>query len=404
MSRRRLLMVIDEMEVGGSQRQIVHLLTGLDREYWQPELACFRGDSFLVAQLETAGIKVHRLPKRSRIDLRFLAGFTRLLRRGNYDLVHAFSLTAELWSVIAGMASRRRLPIIASERNQQQRQPAWYWWLKRFVLAHSVAAIANSVAGARTTAQHTGLPPAFFDTIPNGVPIPSPISDLQRESIRVGLGVPASRALALFVGRLVPQKNLECLVAAMEQLEPEHRPWLTIAGDGPLREQLQREANSGRARDGIHFIGERDDATRLMQAADFLVLPSHFEGLPNVLLEAMAAGCPVIASQVAGNAEVVENERTGLLFRTNDPAALAGCLRHMGGDIELRTRLSAQARDHVVRHYGIPALVAATVAVYERCLLTEQPASVKRVTATGLGCEDRVEPVTGVSTWNDAND
>lgn len=404
MLRKRLLMVIDEMEVGGSQRQIVHLLTGLDREHWQPELAYFRGDSFLVAQLGNAGIKVHKLQKRSRIDLRFLVAFTRLLRRGNYDLVHAFSLTAELWSVIAGVASRRRPSIIASERNQQLRQPAWYWRLKRFVLTHSVAAIANSVAGAHTTAQHTGLPPAFFDTISNGVPIPAPISDPQRETVRASLGAPSGRALALFVGRLVPQKNLECLVAAMERLEPGHRPWLAIAGDGPLRERLQREVNSGPARDDIHFLGERDDATRLMQAADFLVLPSHFEGLPNVLLEAMAAGCPVIASQVDGNAEVVEAERTGLLFRANDPAALAECLRRMGEDIELRTRLSAQARDAVVRRYGIPALVAATVAVYERCLRTSQPASTKCVAATGVVCEDRVEAAAGVSTWNDTND
>lgn len=368
---KRLLVVIGEMEVGGSQRQIVHLLTGLDRRLWQPELAYFRTDSFLVHRLRDAGIPVHHLPKHGRVDLGFLWRFAALLRRGDYDLIQAFSLTAELWTVLARSLCRRRPPIVASERNQQLDKPSWYWQIKRFVLARSAAAIANSDAGAQTTARHTRVPLEFFDTICNGVDVPPDIAPQEREALRASLGVPAGRTFGLFVGRLAPQKNLDCLIDAMARLPAGRRPWLALVGEGPSRGHAQqRVAACGLAAD-VSFAGERADARKLMQAADFLVLPSHFEGLSNSLLEAMAAGCPVIASAVGGTPELIEHERTGLLFATDDAPRLAACLSRLSGDETLRSHLSRQARDHVIRTYGVASLVAATAAVYERCLHPE---------------------------------
>jgi len=365
---RRLLVVIGEMEVGGSQRQIVHLLTGLDRRRWQPELVYFRSDSFLVQRLRDAGIPVHHLPKRGRIDPQFLWRLAALLRRGDYDLIQAYSLTAELWTVLARTLCGRRPVIVASERNQRLDQPGSYWWAKRFVLGRSAAAIANSSAGARATARRTGVPAAFFDTVCNGVEIPPDMDPQQRAALRIELGVPADRAFGLFVGRLAPQKNLDCLVDAMASLPARKRPWLALVGEGPLRGHLQERILECGLGDAMSFTGERADATMLMQAADFLVLPSHFEGLSNALLEAMAGGCPVIASAVGGTPELIEHERTGLLFPPADAAGLAACIVRLWDDASLRARLSRQAREHVARSYGIALQVAATAAVYERCL------------------------------------
>jgi len=364
----RILVVIDGMEVGGSQRQITHLLSSLDRSRWQPELAYFRERSFLVDSLVQAGVAVHHLPKRGRLDLRFLLAFAALLRRGDYALVHAFSLTAELWSVLAIMASGRRPALIASERNQYLDKPSWYWWLKRFVLRHCAAVIANSKAGAVATARRTKLPPSLFDVVVNGVDNVPPITADEREELRRSIGAPAGRVLGLFVGRLVPQKNLECLVAALAMLDPEQRPWIALAGDGPLRARIGQLALEAGVMADMHFLGVRSDSARLMQVADFLVLPSRFEGLSNALLEAMAAGCPVIASAVGGTPELIEDGRNGLLFTPGSADALSACMAQLCADPALRSTLSRRALEHVARHHAVPALVAATSAVYDRCL------------------------------------
>jgi glycosyltransferase involved in cell wall biosynthesis len=375
----RILVVIDGMEVGGSQRQISHLLAGLDRSRWQPELLYFRESSFLVDALVQAGVKLHHLPKRGRVDARFLMEFAALLRRGDYALVHAFSLTAELWSLLAVMASGCRPGLVASERNQYLDKPAWYWWLKRFVLGHCVAVVANSKAGAVATARRTRLPASLFDIVVNGVDDVSPMTADGREELRGNIGAPAGRVAGLFVGRLVPQKNLECLVAALAMLDPEQRPWIALAGDGPLRDRTEQLAREAGVLADVRFLGVRSDTVRLMQAADFLVLPSRFEGLSNALLEAMAAGCPVIASAVGGTPELIEDGRSGLLFPADSADALSACMARLCADPTLRTRLSRQALEHVTQHHAVPDLVAATAAVYERCLAHRRPATSRDV-------------------------
>lgn len=372
--RTRVLVVIDSMEIGGSQRQVQHLLDGLDRQRWEPELAYFRCDSFLVDAIRESGIPVHYLPKRRRLDMRFLFAYARLLRERNYSLVHAYSLTAELWTLLARVLSSQRPVLVASERSSYRHdRPAWFWWLKRIVLGHSAAVIANSRAGAQSTARRTGMPDALFTTIANDVDLPSPIAADERAAIRQSVGVPEGCLFGLFVGRLVPVKNLACLVRSLPLLDPGQRPWMALVGDGPLRQAIELLAMDCGVASNVHFLGERPDATRLMQAADFLVLPSHFEGLSNALLEAMAAGCPTIASAVGGSVELIEHERTGLLFPSDDAGALAAAIGRMA-DPALRARLAHAARQYVEQNHSQVALAIATSAVYDRCLRSVNPA------------------------------
>lgn len=366
---RRLLVVIDGMEVGGSQRQIMHLLHGLDRQRWAPELAYFRCDSFLADAIRRDGVPVHYLPKRRRLDLRFVIAFARLLRRENYALVHAYSLTAELWSAVALALSGRRTPLVASERSSYRKDaPVWHWPLKRFVLARSAAVIANSRAGAHSTARRTGMPEAMFSVVANGVDLPAPVTPEERAAIRRSLGAPEGRVLGLFVGRLVPVKNVPCLIQALALLQPGQRPWIAFAGDGPQRASTEQLAATCGVAADLCLLGERADAIRLMQAADFLVLPSHHEGMSNVVLEAMAAGCPVIASAVGGTPELIEDGRTGLLFPSGDADALAAAMENMATYPGLRSRLAHAGRQRVEQHHTQAALAAGTSEVYERSL------------------------------------
>lgn len=366
--RKRILLVIDSMEVGGSQRQLQKLIEGLDRQQWEPELAFFRVDSFLADAIRQSGIAVHHLPKRRRVDIGFLLAYAKLLRERRYALVHAFSLTAELWTIAVRPFVDPKPVLVASERSAfRTDRPFWYWWIKRMIVASSAAVIANSSAGARSTARRTGGHQDRFTTIANAVDVPSPLPAAMRAATRRSFDANEGRLLGLFVGRLAPVKNLPCLVRALATMPSGRRPLVFLVGDGSLKESILELAKKLGVKSSLRFLGERKDVAQLLQAADFLVLPSRFEGQSNALLEAMAAGCPVIASAVGGNVELVQQGATGLLFPDDDANVLAACIDRMH-DPALRSRLSRAARENVVQHFSQAALVLETAAVYQRCL------------------------------------
>lgn len=377
MPAKRLLLVTDEMEIGGSQRQIVYLLGGLDRSRWQPELLFFRRESFLLDELRRMGVVIHHLPKRSRLDPLFALRYAALLRAGHYDLVHAFSLTAELWTIAASMLTRRPPPLVASMRGTHPHHRRWFWWLKRLVIGRSRAVIANAHAGAMTVAAKSGLSPRCCDVIPNGVVVPVRLGAGERAVTRAALGVPPDRTFGLFVGRFVYQKNLPCLMRALARSEPARRPWIALVGDGPLRAETEAIAAASHLGADLRFLGNRRDAVALMQAADFLVLSSRNEGMPNVVLEAMAAGCVVIASAIDGTVELIEHGHSGLLFPSDDDQALSQLLQRMGTDPHLRQRLATEASHRAGTMFTVANLVAATVAVYERCLVDPSTAATR---------------------------
>lgn len=360
---KKLLVVTDEMEVGGSQRQITHFLKNLDRTRWQPTLIYFRKRSFLVDELLAAGVEVIELPKRGRIDAAFAWSLARALRDGRYDVVHCFSFTAELW-VRALLWTARDSAFVASVRGLCLDYSPTQWRFKRWILGRADAVVSNARAGAQETARRTGFPLERIEVIPNGIePLAQPVD---RDALRRQLGAIPGRSLGLFVGRLVVEKNLPLLLDALARIEPAQRPLFLLAGGGPLEAELRaRSAALGLDAD-LRLLGERSDSRRLMAAADFLVLPSREEGLSNVLLEAMDAGCAALASDVGGNPEIVDDGRTGLLFRSGDAAQLAERIQRLACDATLRARLAAAASEQVRTQYRIDALVRRTEAVYAK--------------------------------------
>jgi len=375
--RRRVLVVSDEMEVGGSQRQIAHLLCGLDRTRWQAELVYFRQRSFLVDEIEAAGVPTHCIAKARAFDPGFLRRLRAHLRAGRYDLVQCYSLTAELWL-------RALLPwlpatcLVGSIRGLFFVYAPWQWRVKRWVLGRCALAIANSAAGARETARRTRYPAGRIAVVPNGVAVPAELDAVERMRLRDSFGVATGQALLLFVGRLVPEKNLPLLLGALADIDPARRPLLLLAGDGPLEAEVRSAIERHALAAHVRVLGERRDASRLMQAADLLVLPSLEEGLSNVVLEAMAAGCAVLASDVGGNPEVICDGNNGLLFRSDDRAALGAALVRLCDDAALRQRFAEAALRDVHARYAIPAMIAATEAAWLRALDDRMPTTEPR--------------------------
>lgn len=201
--------------------------------------------------------------------------------------------------------------------------------------SHGLAALARRSAGAVPIA-----------VIPNGVDTDrfTPAADRP----------PSDTVRLCFVGRLVRQKGLDTLLAALAKL-PATAPWrLTLVGDGPARPELSTQADHLGLAERVHFAGWtiRDALPRLLVAHDLFVFPSRDEGMPNAVLEAMAAGLPVIATAIAGNEELVLPDRTGLLVPPDDPDALADALDRCLGDAALRRAFGHAGRERAVREYA----------------------------------------------------
>ena len=373
--RTPILLVTDEMEVGGTQRQIVNLALGLDRRVFEVTVAYFRNPSILIDELRVAGIRVVEVAKRGRVDPFFVLQLAKLIREGRFAVVHAFAFSGELWAAAARclIAPSRRPALITSVRGVYEWYRPWQWRVKRWVSRGSWRVVANSRAGAEYACRRLGLPHGAIDVIYNGVTLPAA---QEAAAVRDETGCGAQSVMALFVGRLIDHKNLPVLLRAMALLRDELPPLkLAIAGDGPLRQDTERQIAQLQLSDSVRMLGERDDVPRLLAAADFLVLPSYREGLSNALLEAMHAGKPSVASAVGGNVELIEPGLTGLLFRSDDERDLAGAMRSLALDPGLRARIGAAAREAAQQRFSVAAMVREFELRYRQCVAEKASAA-----------------------------
>ncbi|MEO7296292.1 MAG: glycosyltransferase [Candidatus Limnocylindria bacterium] len=397
----RALHVISNLEVGGAQEVVRSLLPALRRAGASAAVATLR-DGPLRQPLETAGIPVTVIPGRSRSlagDPRALTELRRLYR----DLARVVD---EHRSEVVQTHLMRSLDFLALALHRRPSRPSVIWtfhnarldlradqlpgrrWLLRPKRAgyRSLYRRASRAAGALVAVSEdvarsvdAELRPAAgrLVTIPNGVEIERYAVEVDR-TVRREIGVPDASPLFICVAKMLEQKGHRYLVDALAAVDghggrPMH---VALLGDGPLRDQIEAGARAAGVADRLHFLGTRSDVPRLLMAADAFVLPSLWEGLPMALLEAMAAGLPVIATSVSGTRQVVEDGRTGMLVAPEDSAALAIAMGRLAAEPELRARLGAAGRDHVRAEFSVDVQAQRHMDLYRACLRRERPGAV----------------------------
>jgi glycosyltransferase involved in cell wall biosynthesis len=231
--------------------------------------------------------------------------------------------------------------------------------------------IAVSNHGSRLVGALYRMDPTEIRVIYNGVSgVSLPLADTERErlraSVRAEMRLPVEATILLALGRLHPQKgygDLICAAAGISAERPNVR--VVIAGDGPDRERLEELTRALGVTDVVRLIGHRADAERLMAAADVFAFPSHFEGTPFALLEAMAHGLPVIAAAFGGADEIVDHDRTGILVPVARPNALRVAVLQALADPERLSRLAAAGRERA-RAFSQDVMIADTLEQLER--------------------------------------
>lgn len=324
---------ITDLDPGGAERALVHIVTRLDRAEWSPHVFCLAGEGRLAAELRDAGVPVVCLGIRRWWPFPAAFRLVRELRRIRPAVLQTFLHHA---NIIGRWAGRRAgTPVIVSGIRVAERRSRFRLWLDRRTANRVDRHVCVSEGVAEFSIQTGGLPRDKVVVIPNGVDFDRFAH--ARPADFAEFGVPPDRRVILSVGRLDPQKGvmvlLDAFAALARELPDVH---LILVGDGPLRPEIEKFVSSHALADRVHLTGFRDDVPSLMQAADCFVLASLWEGMPNVLLEALAAGLPVVGTAVEGVAELLADGERGRIVPPND----AGRLR-----VALRETLTAPATD-----------------------------------------------------------
>ncbi|MDG3003471.1 glycosyltransferase [Paludisphaera mucosa] len=350
-----IALTITDLDVGGAERALTSLALGLDRRRWSPRVVNLSAEGVLAATIRAHDIPVESLElDRKRPD----AGVIRMakaLRHVRPALVQSFLFHANVLSRLAGPLAGS--PWVLGGIRVAEHQKRWHLTLDRLTSRAGCGSVCVSTGVLRFSVEQGGLDPERLTVIPNGVD-PARF-DAAKASCRSELGVPEDAFLALAVGRLDAQKGLPDLLAAFERLGESSSPWrLAIVGDGPLRSWLDgqiadRPGLAGR----VSTLGRRDDVPSLMRAADLLVHSAHWEGMPNVVLEAMAAGLPVVATAVEGVGELVIPGETGWIVPPRDFIALARAIGEAMQQREACLRLGRAGRHRIEEDFSTSRMV-----------------------------------------------
>lgn len=408
----RIAFTITELDVGGAERCFANLAVGLDRQRFEPSVYCLAlppRDDRLVRQLQDAAVPVHFLGARH--AWQFLAirkRLERLLAQQQPSIVQSFLFHANVVSALAA----RAIPQAHVLFGVRVEDPSW--WRSRIERTlmrrvHGVVCVSNEIAAGLRAAH---IPDDKLTVIPNGIDLDRfdaavgqergvrspeaivrspesgvcrPKEDTNPSDYRLrasGIRHPAfssgetaalhvnspglqGRRVMLFVGRLHSQKGLDWFLQQCPGLFrtlPDHD--LVIVGDGPQRKSLESLAASLGIGSRVHFLGRRDDVAQLMRRSEMLVLPSRWEGMPNVVLEAMAARLPVVCSRVSGASELLGENFEPQSFVFGDAANAAERITRLALDADLRLSLGRENRLRAESQFSLRVMISRYAALY----------------------------------------
>lgn len=347
---------------GGQERRIFTEMLGMRQRGHRLILAA-RPTCALARQAAAAGIPVEFVPFAGKFHWPSIAQLRRLIQREGVQVVNTHS-GIDSW-VGAFAARLAGVKLVRTRHLNLPLHRTWYNFVH--FMAHRIVTCGEAMR--RTLIETHGFPPEQLVSIPTGIDFSTFVPKRERAAVRAELGIAPEAFMVLMAAVIRGVKRHEVAIRAFAQFR-QARPdaKLVLAGDGPMRIDMERLCAELKVTDAVLFLGHRDDVPDLMQAADALVLTSDSEGVPQAVTQALGLGVPVVATAVGGVPELVIDGQTGLLAPKERPDCVAEGLARLAADPALAARLGAQARQHAQGHYSLTAMLDATEQVYAQAL------------------------------------
>lgn len=385
LSTRRIALIISNLEYGGAQRQVVALANSLSKRNIAVHLITLSSIAPLAVEL-TSQVAWQVIGKEHKYDVTVVTRLAKYLRQHAVDLIHSFLFDAEIAARVAARLAQTRV-VLGSERNTDYaikgNQRLAYWATKK--LRHGC--IANSKAGALFNAQALGYPERHYQVVYNGVDSQR-FRTMDRSVARTDLGLDYLAGETFLIGifgSFKQQKNHQMFLrTARLILDAGYDVHFLIVGDElaggtqgsnknktsvvALLHELQLE-------DRCIFLGNRGDLEAVYPACNVTVLSSRYEGMPNVAIEAMACGVPVVATGVSDNAIIIPHGQCGFIVDVDDDADMCRQICKLIDEPSLCSQLGRQARNWVTKEFSIAKLANNTIRAYEYFLDAAEPAS-----------------------------
>jgi glycosyltransferase involved in cell wall biosynthesis len=373
----RIGYVIGQLTYGGAERQLYELICGIDRTRFQCFVYCLSertapyGD-----KIRAAGAELRILKRKGHLDASRILKLASLLRKDRIVILHSFLFHGNGYAWPARLLAR--VPHLLTSARNCKDVGLLRGWVNRLAFNGSDAIVCNGEAVRSFVVEHYRAELEKSVVIYNGL-------DLNRFSVlpAAGGGKIAGRTaeekLVITVGRLVPQKDLDLFLEAAALLTRKKAGVrFLIVGDGPCRERLERKASQNGLRGKIVFLGERDDIPELLQAADIFWLTSSWEGLPNVLLEAMACAKPIVTRDVGACREIINHGENGYLVPDRNAESFAQHTLGLLSDLDKAREMGRAGRKLAEEKFSSGKMVRATESLYAS-LLDSRPGSPRRL-------------------------
>jgi len=355
----KICYIIDDLGPGGAQQQLRWLLSRLDRQQFEPVVISLSVEKTTLQQaIQDLRVEVITIPQQGAVDLRAFGQLYRVLRRGRFTIVQTCLFTADLYGRLAAWLAR--VPVrVSSVRSVETDKPRHYVWVDQLLAPLTHRFIANAACVGQVLRERERIPGEKIVRVYNGIVV-NGMRPQRNGSPFVTIGS---------VGRLDAVKGHDLLVKAFARLHAsDGRLRLLLVGDGPERSRLASLARTLGVEPCVEFVGYQANVAPWLNRMDCFVLPSHYEGCSNALLEAMAVGLPVIATAVGGNPELIENGVSGWLIPDGDEAALVEAIRRVCVNPDLAQAMATRARARVQAQFNVNQMVEETVAVYRSLL------------------------------------